>query len=236
MKPIYIVFLLLLSTTIKAQTGEPRSEIAVGVNGGIVFNTVMFDPTIKQTQHIGPSIGATFRITSEKYFKTYCSLQVELNLSQLGWKEVVLDHQSVELPDTYERQLYYVQMPFLARLAWGKERKGIMGYFLAGPQIGYLLKEKSKRSDIWTLTPDGFPDRPNFMYQHYDLSVQNKLDYGITAGLGLEINTGIGHFMLDGRYYYGLSDIFNNSKKDIFGRSNHSSIMVKLSYLFNIRN
>ncbi len=40
--------------------------------------------------------------------------------------------------------------------------------------------------------------------------------------------------MLEGRYYYGLGDIFKNTKKDYFGRSGNSSITVKLSYLFDI--
>ena len=41
--------------------------------------------------------------------------------------------------------------------------------------------------------------------------------------------------MLEGRYYYGLGDIFDNSKRDYFGRSNLGNIVVKLTYLFDIR-
>lgn len=218
-----------------AQTGEPRSEIALGVNAGVALNTIMFTPTIKLAQHMGPTMGATFRVTSEKYFKTYCALQVELNYTRLGWKENVLDHNSEPLPDTYERQLSYLQLPFLARLAWGKEMRGCMGYFLAGPQVGYMIGERSKRSAEWTLDAAGHPDRPNNMYVHYDMPVDNKFDYGITAGLGVEFNSRVGHFMVDARYYYGLADIYNNSKKDVFARSNHSTISVKLTYLFNLR-
>lgn len=218
-----------------SQTGEPRSEMALGVNGGIALNTIMFTPTIKQQQLLGPTMGVTFRVTSEKYFKTFCALQVELNYARLGWRERVLDSSSRPLPDTYERHLHYIQLPFLARLAWGKEQNGFMGFFFAGPQVGYLLGESSQRSDTWTLTSEGYPDRPNNMYVHYDMPVDKKLDYGITGGVGLEWNTSIGHFLIDARYYYGLADIYNNSKKDVFSRSNHSTIAVKLCYLFNIR-
>ena len=39
---------------------------------------------------------------------------------------------------------------------------------------------------------------------------------------------------MEGRYYYGLGDIYNNSKKDVFSRSNHGTIIVKFTYLFDI--
>ena len=40
--------------------------------------------------------------------------------------------------------------------------------------------------------------------------------------------------MLEGRYFYGLSDIFNNSKKDPFGRSANGAIYIKAAYLFDV--
>ena len=50
----------------------------------------------------------------------------------------------------------------------------------------------------------------------------------------MELNTKLGHFLLEGRYYYGLSDVFGNAKKDVFSRSNHGAIVAKLSYLFDV--
>ena len=231
-----IIYLFLLSTvSTMAQVGEARRNIAIGFNGGVNMNSVGFDPTIKQNLYIGPTMGATLRITSEKYFKTLCSLQIELNYSQLGWNENVMNSESIELPDTYKRRLDYIQLPFLARMAWGYEKKGAMFYVLAGPQLGYCFKESSSKSSIWTTNAEGYPDRPNNMYAQYDMKIDNKIDYGISAGLGLEVNTKIGHFMIDGRYYYGLSDIFNNGKKDVFSRSNNGTIIAKFTYLIDIR-
>ena len=233
------ILLLLLATIallpVRAQIGEPRTAIAIGVNGGVSMNTIGFDPTIKQKLLIGPTLGATLRITSEKYFKTLCALQLEVNYSQLGWNEDIMNNQSVALPDTYQRKMDYIQLPMLARLAWGYEKKGAMFYFLAGPQIGFCFNEKSERSDIWTTTPGGTPDRPNNMFAQYDMPIDHKFDYGITAGLGVELNTKIGHFMIDGRYYYGLSDIYKNGKKDVFSRSNHGTIIAKFTYLIDLR-
>ena len=231
------LFTLLLGTIAligHAQVGEPRHNIAVGLSGGVALNTIGFDPTIKQNMHIGPTTGIVARFTSEKYFKILCALQLELNYTQLGWDEKILDKDSNPLPDTYQRHQNYIQLPILARLGYGREEKGVMGYFLAGPQVGFCLGEKSKQSEF-TVNEDGTPNRPNGMSNQYITAIQNKFDYGITAGLGMELSTKIGHFLIEGRYYYGLSDIFKNSKKDIFGRSNHGTIMAKFTYLIDIR-
>lgn len=226
--------LLAAATGLHAQVGEARHSIALGVSGGVSMNSVGFDPTIKQYLHMGPTVGLVARFISEKYFKALCALQVELNYSELGWKEHVLNANSQPLPDTYQRNMHYLQVPFLARLAWGRETRGAMGYFLAGPQLGYCLGESSSQSDF-TLNGEGNPDRPNGMFAQYAMSVDNRFDYGITAGLGLEISTGVGHFLVEGRYYYGLSDLFKNSKKDVFSRSNNSTIVAKVTYLLDIK-
>jgi hypothetical protein len=67
------------------------------------------------------------------------------------------------------------------------------------------------------------------------MGVERKVDYGIAAGAGIEFSiNNVGHFMLEGRYYYGLGDIFGNSKRDYFGRSNLTNIVIKMTYLFDI--
>lgn len=228
------LFILISTTRSEAQIGEPRNNIAVGFSGGVALNTIGFDPTIKQNMHIGPTFGVTMRFTSEKYFNTYCALQVELNYATLGWKENILDSNSQPLPDSYQRDQRYIQLPVLARLGWGKEKRGLMGYVLAGPQVGYCIGEKTKASDF-TIDAEGNPLRPNGMFAQYGMEIERNFDYGITAGAGIELGTKIGRFLIEGRYYYGLSDIFKNSKKDTFGRSNNGTIYAKMTYLIDIK-
>lgn len=232
-KSLLLAFGLLSASTLSAQVGELHNDFVVGVNGGYVLNKMTFSPTIKQTFHGGMTFGITARYTCEKYFSSYCALQAELNYAQLGWKELIETS-----TDTYQRTINYVQLPFLARLAWGKEKRGAMGYFLVGPQVGFYLNDHDKRgtsdgSEGWTALT--LLKRPNHVVQQYDLPVQNNFEYGITGGAGVEVNSAIGHFLLEGRYYYGLSDIFHNSKKDKFGKSSHGAIIAKVSYLFDIK-
>lgn len=218
-----------------AQVGEARHDFAVGFNGGMAMNTVSFDPTIRQSMHSGPTFGLTMRYTCEKYFTMVCAIQVEVNYAKLGWKENITDYNDQPLPDRYQRHHHYIQVPVLARLGWGREERGMMGYLVAGPQIGYCFSETTEQSEEWTLTSTGVPNRPNNMYAQYSMPLERKLDYGITAGIGGELNTKAGHFMLEGRYYYGLSDLFGNSKKDTFARSANGAIVAKLTYLFSIK-
>ncbi|MBQ8098181.1 MAG: PorT family protein [Bacteroidaceae bacterium] len=232
-----LLALLLVSGSVhlaQAQIGERRSQLSIGGSGGLAFSSVDFDPTIKQGQLSAPMMGFVMRYTCEKYFTTVCALQAEVNYVGLGWKEDILSSRSLPLEDTFERTLGYVQVPLLARLGWGRETRGLQFFIVAGPQFGYLLKDDAKRGAVWTLNDEGHPDRPNNVYQQYEMEPDRKFDYGLTGGLGLELSTAIGHFMLEGRYYYGLNDVYNNSKKDVFARSAHRSMMVKLSYLVDI--
>ena len=229
-----LILFLLIPTFAYAQVGDYRNDLCVGVSAGMTMNQMGFDPIINQKYHMAPTIGLTLRYTSEKFLSAYCALQVELNYARLGWTEDVLDSNSQPLPDSFKRNLDYLQLPFLARLAWGREHRGMMFYFLVGPQIAYCISESTERSEQWTLNAVGNPDRPNNLYAQYTLPVKNKFDYGITGGIGVELNTKLGHFLLEGRYYYGLSDVFGNAKKDVFSRSNHGAIVAKLSYLFDV--
>ena len=210
-----------------AQLGEERNNLALGVNVGMNMNKADFSPQIKQNSHNGMSFGVVARYMSEKYFNMMCGIQAELNYTQRGWKENIEDGSG----DTYSRTMNYVEIPLLAHLAFGKDAldKGMKFFVNVGPQIGFFLSEKEKMSDDWNPTY-----RPNGIVQQYGKMVENKFDYGILGGLGVELSTKYGHFILEGRYYYGLADFWGSTKKDEFGRSGHTYMGVRLAYLFDM--
>jgi hypothetical protein len=231
-----ISFLTLMPLSLIAQVGEHRSEMAVGINGGYVFSTVGFMPEVNQSQHGGITGGITFRYTSEKYFKSICAIVGELNFARIGWKEKIQDAKDQPVVNTltgvaesYQRDQTYIQMPVFARLGWGRERKGVQFFVQAGPQLGLFLSETTKKNYDVTQRPIGVVAQDT-------MAVENKFDFGIAAGGGIEFShPKVGHFLLEGRYYYGLGDIYGNSKKDFFGRSNLSNIVIKLTYLFDLK-
>ena len=221
---------LVLSLRLYAQIGEARKDISIGMSGGYALNKVSFNPTIKQSFHGGFTAGFTARYICEKYFAALCGIQGEVNIMQLGWKELIETSD-----DTYERTTNYVQVPILMHMGFGKEHGGAKVFLVLGPQVGYCLGEKEKRGGAWTEQTLAY--RPNGIIQQYDKKIEKKFEYGLTGGLGLEVSTrSKHHFLLEGRYYYGLSDIFCNSKKDPFGRSANGAIIAKVSYLFDLLN
>ena len=230
----------------RAQVGQYRSELAFGFNGGYILSKVGFVPKVPQKQHRGLTGGLSMRYTSEKYFSSICAIVAELNYAQMGWEEDILtpDDEPVinfynGLPETYQRDMTYVQLPVFARLGWGRERRGLQFFFQAGPQVGYFLSEKTKMSFEWEKRTPSYEDgtgRTSPVMAQDTMAVEHTIDYGISAGIGLEFShTKLGHIMVEGRYYYGLGDIYGNSKRDFFGRSNFSNIVVKLTYLFDIK-
>ena len=210
-----------------AQLGEVRNNLSVGINGGLNMSQVAFSPSIKQTNKNGMVFGVTGRYMSEKYFNMLCGIQLELNYSQRGWNEKIEDSSE----NTYSRTMNYLEVPMLAHLAFGKDAidNGVQFFLNMGPQFAFFLNEKENMSDNWDPS-----HRSNGVVQQYGKMVEYKFDYGIVAGGGLELSTKFGHFLLEGRYYLGLSDFYKSTKKDEFGRSGHSFIGVRLTYLYDL--
>jgi hypothetical protein len=249
----WLSLLLLLSfSSARAQIGEHRNDLAVGFSGGYMMSSVNFLPRVPQGQLGGLTGGVIVRYTCEKYFKSICSLVGEVNYSQMGWKEDIQNTLDEPVPvlnpetgeeiegsaEAYQRRINYIQIPVMARLGWGRERKGLQFYFQVGPQISFYLSEEAKYNfDL------DHPNLPSFLHvgrrstvtNHYHMPVENKFDYGIAGGIGLEFShPKIGHFLVDGRYYYGLGNIYGNTKRDYFAISNFQAISVKLTYLFDV--
>lgn len=223
-----------------AQIGKYRNDMSIGVNGGYILSNVGFTPKVNQTFHGGMTGGLSFRYVCEKYFSTICAIQGEVNYAQIGWKENILDINDAPVinpvtgvAEEYSRTINYIQVPVFAHLGWGREDKGFQFFFQAGPQVGFYLSESTKST--FDIDDANMSDRVNSTIAQDTMAVENKFDYGIAAGLGLEYShPKIGHFQLEARYYYGLGNIYGDSKKDYFGKSNFNNIMVKLTYLFDI--
>ena len=223
-----LVLAWLFTLPATAQLGEERHNFAVGINGGLNMNSVSFDPKIKQNTLNGMEMGVTMRYMSEKYFKMMCGVQMEINYSQRGWSEKIEDGSG----NTYSRTMNYVEIPLLAHLAFGKDalNRGVKFFINAGPQIGLLIGESESMENI---DMNALTDTQKAVYGD---KIQNKFDYGIAGGGGIEFRTKkAGSFLLEGRYYFALSDFYSTTKKDYFSRSAHGTIVAKITYLFGLK-
>ena len=68
------------------------------------------------------------------------------------------------------------------------------------------------------------------------LEPSKKFDYGITAGAGIEFIIKRKHrISLEGRYYFGIGNIFPDDRKDTFSASRGMSILVTLGYSYRLK-
>ncbi len=242
MKHLLILFLFLaLPWSLAAQIGEHRNTLSVGPTAGWNITNIKFTPKVEQKGLGGFSGGVALRYTVEKYFSTICSIQLEMNYAQMGWKEDIKDinnnpviNATTGTAENYSRTINYIQVPFLAHLAWGKEKKGLNFFFNAGPQLGAYISESTKSN--FDFDKRNTSDRVSSVVAQDTMKVENKFDYGIAAGLGVEYSIPkVGHFLLEGRYYYGLGNIYGDSKRDYFASSNYQTICIRLTYLFDLK-
>lgn len=219
------ITILIISLGAYAQVEEPRNMLEIGIAGGANFSSMDFQPTVRQKKIPGFNGGISMRYTSEKYFKMICAAQLEINFTQRGWDEDFDDNTG----NGYSRVLNYIEVPFLAHLAFGREPYGLQFFINLGPQIGFMLGDSEKYKGEWNIE-----SRPSATQSIYNKPIDHKFDYGILGGIGLELKTKAGNFFIEGRYYYGLGDIFKNSKTDDFGRSANTTISARLGYSIRI--
>ncbi|MFY9361940.1 MAG: porin family protein [Dysgonamonadaceae bacterium] len=209
-----------------AQKTDFKSEFYLGAGGGIAFSSVDFEPKVSQKTHNGFLGGISAKYISEKHL----GLILEMNFIRRGWTEEYKNDPEY----SYTRSLNYLEMPFMTHIYFGNNSRFI---FNIGPQISYLLNESSSMSDALAdyVEQQRSIEENSFAIpeERYE-DASHKFDYGIIAGIGFALKTGIGDFDLEGRYYFGLGDILNNRREDYYSRSAHRIVEAKLTYYLKL--
>lgn len=229
MRKIAAIFLA-LTTALWLPAAAQRKyspDLAMGGKAGATLSMMSFSPKVTQGLLPGFMAGVTMRYTEEKLF----GLIVELNLEQRGWSEKYDPGYDFH----YTRTLTYLQLPLLTHIRFGSER--VKAFVNIGPEIGFMLGSSVNANFDWknlSAVP-GYPGGYRTS-QQLAMEISNRFDYGISAGIGMELILRKRHsLMLEGRYYYGLGNIFPASKKDYFSASRGMSIEITAAYLFRIR-
>lgn len=216
---------LLTAIGMSAET-HYKPHISIGGRAGATLGQMSFSPSVKEKWNTGTTGAVTFRYTEEKLF----GLIAEFGWVQRGWAE------DFELaPISYRRTLTYLQLPILTHIYFGTRR--FKGFVNLGPQVAYLIGDDIKADFDYRnpLSDPRFPSRSRRTEQLYT-DVHNRFDYGICAGVGCEFYVHPRHsVLLEGRFYYGLGNIFPSSKADVFGASRCMSIEVSLGYFFRLK-
>lgn len=207
---------------------EYSPNFSLGAKAGAVASRFSFTPEVRQTITTGATFGLRARYIEESLF----GLVGELNVTQRGWTE---DFAYAGTPQfQYSRTLTYVQIPLLTHIYFGSER--VKGFVNLGPEVGVMVADNINANFDYMnyRTVEGFPlnNRSN---AQMTLPVKNKIDYGISAGAGLEVFANRRHsFTLEARYYFGIGNIFGDSKRDPFAASRAMSLDLTLGYYFRV--
>ncbi|MEA4903219.1 MAG: porin family protein [Petrimonas sp.] len=225
--PLFLVFFLPFAHGF-AQNNDFEKELYVGVGGGALMTSVNFVPAVSQKSFFGIHGGISAKYISERHL----GLILEMNYAQRGWTEDF----PPESGFAYNKTLNYLEVPFMTHIYFGKKVRFIIN---AGPQLGFLMgssdnMNEALAADIAAKKQEN-PEAQIGM--QYSLKPRS-FDYGLIGGIGMELKTGAGSVVLEGRYYFGLGDIFESRrlKEDFFfNRSAHRIIEAKLSYLFQVK-
>jgi len=206
-----IIILLFLINSSQAQVKDFEPVVQFGLKQGVNYSSVLFSPGINQGIKLGYTGGFVFKYSNEKNL----ALQIELNFSQKGWLED-LD----TIPNSYQRDLDYIELPFLTHVYFGKGN--VKFYANLGPSVGYLIRDEIKAEINDEL----------YARDYYELEIDNRFDFNVLAELGLIFDTRIGSFQTGFRYAMTLTDIFKYTSESFFENSQNQIVAFSLSYYF----
>lgn len=201
-------------------------DFALGVRAGATLSNMAWQPSVRQSMTPGATIGITARYTEEKYF----GLVGDINITQRGWAEQFPDNPEL----SYRRQFTYVQLPVMTHIYFGSSK--FRGFVNLGPSIGYMIQDKITSNFAYTdlASVKNFPS--NRRTEQLTLPVYRKFDYGIIGGIGGEARIKRKHsIIVEGRFYYGIANVFSSQRGDTFGASRTMSIELTAAYLFRLK-
>lgn len=216
---------LVVALAVLGQT-HYESTIYVGGKAGATLSKVNFNPSVQQVMLPGFTAGAMFRYVEEKHF----GLIAELNVTQRGWKEAYDDADF-----NYKHSFTYLEVPIMTHIFFGNQR--VKGFFNLGPELNVMIGDGvSSNYDYHNAAGMDYFIQNARHIEQLTMKVDNKLDYGICAGAGMELNLNAKQsLLLEGRFYYGLTDVFPNHKTDIFSGSNSMTISLTLGYFYRLK-
>jgi len=219
-------FLTAIAALLATAQTHYEGQISVGGKGGVSLSRVNFNPSVEQIMLPGMTAGVMFRYIEEKNF----GLIAELNMTQRGWKE------NFEESDyNYSHRFTYLELPIMTHIYFGNRR--VKGFFNLGPEINVMLGDGIKSNFAYQDVADmEYFINDTRHIEQMTMDIKNRIDYGICGGAGMEINLNSKHsLLLEGRFYYGLTDIFPNHKTDIFSSSNSMTVTVTLGYFYRLK-
>ncbi len=181
---------------------QSAAQINIGVQGGGNLSKMDFtnnlDYRYLKIEYTSGFIGG---LSMQFFGDKHAGIMVELNYSQRGW--IVRD--TLGANDTKEtNRMTYVEMPVLTHVNIGGGK--LRGLFNIGPYIGYALSRSYAFEDY------NSGEGTSYDYT-FDEEKDNRLDFGLLAGGGIEYRFGFGKLQAEARYTIGFGDVDKMKKQ-----------------------
>ncbi len=171
-------------------------RLQVGVIGGYALYEVDFTPTVDVQTLPGQRFGVALR-----YFdKQLVGFQAEVAYETAGWQETYGEN------TVYERRTDYAELQLLTQFSVG--RGAVQPMLQLGPYLSVPVGDRER------LPADFDPlQEPANSYRGRELPF--RLNYGLRAGLGLNLELGPVTVQLDGRYLQGFSNLLKPGESQV---------------------
>ena len=216
---IYSTLLIAIFLIIASQA---NAQLSLGFRGGANATTMDFtnNPEFrlqKPLRRLGFQGGLFLQYSNSPHV----GLQGEFNFTQKGWAEATNTTTNTQ----YQRLINYFEFVTLTHIFIGK---GKFRFIInIGPYAAYALNATEWTKDM----SSGIEVSNPYVFNDGD---DNRLDYGLLAGAGVEYVFSFGTIHLEGRYSMGLGNI-SNIKTTASELSQNRVISITIGYAYNFR-
>lgn len=171
-------------------------------------------------------MGLDLAIPVEFTLSPVFSIQPEVHFTQKGVQfEKVVDGQD----QTYAVKTNYMELPVLLKANYGQEK--FKCYAFVAPSLGYATNR-------FTVDKIGDADEVKEDVDFIDVgdAKSQRWEFSAIGGIGGLMKAGIGSFVLDVRYSFGLTDNtkFENDKPDNWKKTTNRGCTISVGYVIPI--
>lgn len=206
------MLLFIISGDLLAQ----RYKWDLSLEGGIGVRNLRIDP---EYPSLTPTTGISFSggVVGQFNFSETWSVKLSAAYETKG-----TDFDRTDIQTTGSVNLDYITIPFLIKASSGRKNKFFIN---AGPYLGLLLSNKTRIN--------AYANNPDVEMDNTDST--NSTDFGITLGIGVEVDVGRANTMsVELRENYGMTNI-SKSLETNAPELKTNTLSLVLSYTFKLR-
>ncbi|MFW5658638.1 MAG: outer membrane beta-barrel protein [Bacteroidota bacterium] len=163
-------------------------------------------------------------------FERLFGLQAELFFAQRGVR-LTENYSEFGYTETYriDEEYNYLGLSILPKLRFGTER--FRATVTAGPYAAFMASGRWR--ETYEYCEDGFCEEGEYSFKFNDQAwdFYNRVDVGVTGGVGLEVGVGPGSFFFDARYNLGFLPVVEDDGLILEGEPRNQSMTFGLGYM-----